>query len=140
MKLASLCIAVAAALCSCASPPPLADPAVITGAVRYEERGWLPWGSVTVVELVDLDVPPGRVSTIARATVRRTVQPIPFSIAYDAARIDPSRAYGLTATISSPNQVLFGTPEPVPVLTGGAPVDSVDVLVKGGSVPLIFER
>ena len=53
-------------LTACASAPPLADPAVIRGVVRYEERGWLPWGSVTVVQLVDLDVPPGEPRTIAR--------------------------------------------------------------------------
>jgi len=127
-------------LTACASAPPLADPAVISGVVYYEERGWLPFGSVTVVTLADLDGPHDTSRILGRATVRRTVQPIPFSITYDAARIDPAHAYGISASITGPNRVLFGTPEPVRVLTGGAPVDNIDVLVHGSAVPLIFDR
>lgn len=140
MKPGPIAIATLLVLGACATLPPPEDPAVLSGIVLWEEPGWLPWGSVTVVTLVDLDGPPDNSRILGRTTVRRTNKPIPFSITYDASRIDPEREYGVTATITSPNRVLFGTPEPVPVLTRGALADNVEIIVQGSSVPLIFER
>lgn len=105
-------------------PPPAADVAsTITGTVAYRERMALPPDAE--VEVWVTDTSPGLVTMaiLAQATVVAAGRqvPIPFTLTVDPARVEAAHTYGIRAVIKSGGQVLFQTPEPVPVLTGGQP-------------------
>ena len=107
--------------------------AVVEGAVVYRERMMLPPDAEVEVQLQDIS------RADAMATVMASVQfkatggpPYPFSIAYDTRRIDPRMRYGLRATISVGEQLMFTTTEYIDPFAG----NPLEVLVQRVAEPV----
>ena len=111
---------------------PLPGTATLTGSVVYRQRIALdPAAEVTVtlqdVSRVDAPAVP-LASTTFKAEGRQV--PLPFSLTYEPARIDERMTYSLAARIQKDGELLWSTDAHVPVLTRGAPRDSVAVRVE----------
>lgn len=90
----------------------------LSGTVTYRERVVLP--ADARLELGLLDARGVTVADTSLATGREP--PIPFRMQIPAARIDTAAAYYLTARLDAGRgRQVWSTPEPVPVLTRGAP-------------------
>lgn len=107
--------------------------AVLEGAVVYRERMMLPPDAEVEVQLQDIS------RADAMATVMASVQfkaaggpPYPFSIAYDTRRIDPRMRYGLRATISVGDRLMFTTTEYIDPFAG----NPLEVLVQRVAEPV----
>jgi putative lipoprotein len=112
------------AACALGCPAPEDD---VTGVVTYRERIALPPSGVKVV--VRLKDTAG--GTLEWLTLTDPGQvPIPFRLEYAIHKIEAGRSYGLDATISIDGVVAWATPEPVRVITGGAPVRDVEVVLR----------
>lgn len=113
---------------SSGAPVPLTG--VLTGTASYRERIALLPGSVVRVSLEDVDLGDAPSAVIATtAVVPERQVPVPFTLAYDAARIVPSHRYALRAQIESANgQRLWATTERYGVITQGNP-DHVDLVL-----------
>jgi uncharacterized lipoprotein YbaY len=57
--------------------------------------------------------------------------PVAFEIGYDAATIDPNKAYIIDARVIDNNELTFRAADGVPVLTQGAPVNDVEIPMVG---------
>jgi uncharacterized lipoprotein YbaY len=91
----------------------------VEGAVTYRQRTALTPEAVVFVDLRDAGSPP-EVPPLARARVTEPGQvPVAFSLTYDPASLDPSRAYALSARISDRGELRFVTEKPVPLPTAG---------------------
>ena len=101
----------------------------LTGTVSYLERIALDPAAVIAVELQD--VSSGQPVVVAQAEVPAEGRqvPIPFELAYDPATIDPANTYLLYGRILQGGVAVFATQAGVPVLTGGAPTGSVELLL-----------
>jgi putative lipoprotein len=90
----------------------------------------LPEGAVLRVLLLDIDAPDVPDWIVARS--ERPVEgqvPLDFSLGYDPHAIVEAVRYGVAAELLVEGEVWFATPEPVPVLTQGAP-DRVDLVLR----------
>ncbi len=120
-----------------APPPPSSTAALpvlktISGEVFYRERLMLPSDAELTVTLVRLGGSGGTV--IAKSTVRPRQQvPIPFELEYGTADINRGASYGLEVEITRRDEVVFVLPEPVPVITGGAPETGLKLLLRRNS-------
>jgi uncharacterized lipoprotein YbaY len=104
-----------------ATLPAPARAGTVTGTAAYRERIALPPDAVLEVTLEDVSRADAPAEVIARARVEPRGQvPIPFSIEYDAARIDPGRRYSVRARVVVGEKLLFTSTTVNPVLTGGA--------------------
>ncbi len=120
-------------------PQPTPSPTVtlpvlktISGEVFYRERLRLPSDAELTVTLVRLGGSGGRV--IAKSTVRPRQQvPIPFELEYGTADINRGASYGIEVEITRRDDVVFVLPEPVPVITGGAPETGLKLLLRRNS-------
>lgn len=54
---------------------------------------------------------------------------------YDPARIDPNRLYTVQANISVGGQIRYSTNQVYRVITGGAPVSDVNIMLVGFRLP-----
>ncbi len=73
----------------------------ITGSVSYRERIALPPGSAIRVTLEDVSLADAPAAIIAEATLRPERQvPIPFTLRYDPAQVNPAHRYAVRAQIS----------------------------------------
>lgn len=100
--------------------PALAETVTITGTVTYRERIALPGNAHLSVSLVAL--PSGQNLANASAAIPDQGQP-PLAFSLNVHRPLAVGLYGLRAEIRSDGQVLFRSPEPVPVDPGaGIPV------------------
>jgi putative lipoprotein len=110
---------------------PVPGTATLTGAVFYLQRIALPEGaevSVTLQDVTRADAPAVEIaSTTVKAEGRQV--PIPFTLAYEPAKIDPSKRYSLAARISNEGELLWISDAHTQVLTQGAPADSIRVKV-----------
>lgn len=118
------------------SPTPA--PSLVAGSVTYRERMALPADATVDVWITDIG--PGLVAQaiLAEATVQAAGRqvPLPFEVRIDPTRVQATRPYGLRAVIRTGGQVLFETPQPVPVLTQGAPTTVTVMLTRvGGDAP-----
>lgn len=89
-----------ASLAACATAPNPGS-VTLTGTATYRERIALPPDSRLVVTISDVSLADAPSTTIAEtevATAGRQV-PLPFSLAYDPARIEPRRTYAVSARI-----------------------------------------
>lgn len=78
-----------------------------------------------------VDVTRSDADVLAESTYTRLGRgPIPVMLRYDAKAIDQGRAYALRAEIRVDKQLTHANREEVPVLTGNAPSDDVDVPVE----------
>jgi putative lipoprotein len=108
---------------------------MVRGTVAYRERMALPPDAE--IEAWITDTSPGIQvqAVLGRATVGANGRqvPIPFEIEVDPARVAASHTYGIRAAIRSRGTTLFETPEPVPVLTQGAPSEVQLLLQRAAS-------
>ena len=104
----------------------------LTGRVTYRTRAALPPGAIIDVRLLDvsrLDAPAavrGRVEIVTRGEQ----VPVPFAVGYDADVIDPAHRYTVQATITVDGRVAYRTTTAHVVLTSGAPVKDIEVVVQ----------
>ena len=107
----------------------MAELATIEGQATYRERMAVRPGVVLEVELLDIsraDAPSERLALI-RIKAQGQV-PIPFTLHYDPAMIQPNRTYAVTAKLIFEGKVIFRSDTVQRVLTRGAP-DSVEILM-----------
>lgn len=106
----------------------------VSGTVTIDQLKTLPRGLSLVVKLVDF-TDPASVPVVVAESTQPASQVLPLSVAqvYDPAQIDANRSYGLQVALQAETLVLYGTDQPVPVLTGGAPRSGLQIeLVRGG--------
>ncbi len=105
--------------------------AALTGTVTYFQRVALTPEAVVQIELKDVSRADADAPAIAKQILRPGGKqvPLPFSLDYDPAEIQPGRAYALSARITDRGQLAFVTDTKVPVLTGGAPTNAEIVVV-----------
>jgi len=101
----------------------------LAGTVTYLERVAIAPDAVITVDLHNASA--GTMDVIATQTINADGRqvPIPFELPYDAATIDPSGTYLLSARISQGGVTIFASQSGVPVLTHGAPTSNVEILV-----------
>jgi uncharacterized lipoprotein YbaY/heat shock protein HslJ len=105
---------------------------VLTGTVTYQERVALPPGSIIEVQLQDVSRADAPATVIASQTITTTGEnvPIPFTLTYDPAEIDPRFTYALSVRITVEGQLRWINTEHDGVLTRGAPLTGVEVVVQ----------
>jgi putative lipoprotein len=104
---------------------------VITGTVTYRNRSALPPTAVIEVTLQDVSLADAPAKVISTQTIEAGGQQPPFAyeLAYDPAQIDPRNTYSVSARITEGGELLFISDTFNPVLTRGAPLTDVDILV-----------
>lgn len=104
---------------------------VLTGTVTYFQRIALPSGSVIEVRLQDVSRADVAAEVIADQTITTMGEnvPIPFTLTYDPAQIDPRNTYALGVRINVDGQLQWINTEHHGVLTRGAPMTGVEVVV-----------
>lgn len=102
----------------------------VSGSVSYLQRIALPPNAVVVVKLQDVSRMDVAADTIAEQTINTNGRqvPIPFTLTYDPAKINPKGRYAVTASILIDGQLRWRNTTQYPVLTQGAP-SQVDVRV-----------
>jgi putative lipoprotein len=114
----------------CKLDKPLNEGAV-TGTVSYLQRMALPPNAVIQVQLFDVSLADAAAKEIARQTInlgQRQV-PIPFTLNFDTAKIDPKHSYSISARITVDGVLRFTSDPSYPVLTNGKP-SQVDLILK----------
>lgn len=103
----------------------------VTGTVSYRERIALPPSSVIRVTLEDVSLADVPATVIAETTLRPDRQvPIPFTLSYDPARIDPAHRYAVRAQITDADgRLRWTTMEYYGVLTQKNP-EHVELIVR----------
>ena len=107
----------------------MAELAKIEGTASYRERVALRPGAVLEIELLDIsraDAPSDRLASVRLRPEGQV--PLLFTLHYDAAMIEASHNYAVTAKLLDGAEVLFRSTTVHPVLTRGAG-DSVDILM-----------
>jgi uncharacterized lipoprotein YbaY len=104
---------------------------VITGTVTYRNRGALPPTAVLEVSLQDVSLAdaPAKVISTQRIEAGGKQAPFAYELFYDPAQIDPRMTYSVSARITEGSELLFISDTMIPVLTRGAPMTDVDILV-----------
>jgi putative lipoprotein len=104
--------------------------ATLTGTVAYRERVALPPDAVAEISLIDATVQDAAAPVVAKATVPSEGKqvPLPFSLRYDASKIDKTHLYTARATIKGGGQILFTTDQVRGVITQGNPTH-VDLML-----------
>jgi putative lipoprotein len=94
--------------------------APVRGTATYRERIALPANAVFEATLEDVSRAGAPAELIARVRNEQPGNPpIPFTIAYDAGRIDQRRSYAVRARILVDDRLWFTTDQNYPVLTAG---------------------
>lgn len=105
--------------------------ALLTGSVLYRERIALPPDAEVAITLQDVsraDAPAVELASTTFNSEGRQV-PLPFTLTYEPGKIDPAATYSLAARISNAGELLWISDAHTPVLTRGAPMDSIEVRV-----------
>lgn len=107
-------------------------PGVLTGVVIYRQRIALPAGAVVNVQLQDVSRADAAATVIAEQTITTTGEqvPIPFELTYDPAEIDERFTYAIGVRITIEGQLAWINTSQHGVLTRGAPVTDVEVIVE----------
>ena len=109
----------------------------IRGTLSYaEEIAMAPETTVTV-RLLDVSKADAAASVIAETVFHKPGKPpVPFSISYDANKIEPGHRYSLKAELKEQKRLMFISDSAYPVLEGGEqpPVDIVLAHVPGGNL------
>jgi len=117
--------------------PPVAPAAGrITGTVNLPQRVALPPDAVVLVRLQDVFLPDAPSPFLAeyKTTVGRRRVPIPFTLKFDPAKIDPKHPYAVEASILVHNQLRFTNDTAYLVLTEGRPA-KIDMLLVAVDAP-----
>ncbi len=102
----------------------------VSGTLAIRERVALPNNSVVTVQIAQLSS--GSVSQVVaeqRFTTNGAQPPFRYTISYDPARIDQNAQYTIQANISVDGQVRFTTASIYRVITGGAPITNVNIVL-----------
>lgn len=105
--------------------------ATLNGTVAYLARVALPPGAEIQVQLQDTSRADARAEVLAEQIIVTTGEqvPIPFQLVYNPAEIVENHTYSLSVRITINGQLRFINTTHIPVLTGGAPADNVEVIV-----------
>ncbi len=109
---------------ACSSASAQAASTQVTGTVAYRERMALPSDAVINIQLLDTSVADVAAQTVAEALINAEGRqvPVPFTLSYDPAQIDPAHRYSVRATIrSGDGMLMFSSTQAYPALTHGAP-------------------
>jgi len=119
--------------CHMTSSFPVAAPATnaITGTVSYRQDISLPPDAVVVIHLQDVYLPDAPSPFLAefKTTVGQRNLPIPFTLKFDPAKIDPNHPYVVEASILVHEHLRFTNDTAYPVLTKGNPANVDMILV-----------
>ena len=147
--IAFLTVAIVLVLAGCRrapeTPAPAGDPsagaaadtstvpgtALMSGSVFYLQRIALPPDaevSVTLQDVSRADAPAVELASTTFQSEGRQV-PLPFTLTYEPGKIDAAATYSLAARISNAGELLWISDAQTPVLTRGAPMDSIEVRV-----------
>lgn len=113
-------------------------PSAISGTLTYLDRTLLPANAVVTVQIAEVPSAgsAGQVIAEQRFTTNGAQPPFRYSVTFDPARIDQSRAYTVQANITVGGQTRYTTNRVYRVITGGAPVNDVNItLVASGRLP-----
>jgi putative lipoprotein len=104
---------------------------VVTGTVSYLVRMALPPTAVILVQLRDVSLgdAPAKVIAEEKITLGDRQVPVPYSLSFDATKIEQGHAYSVNAQIRVDGELLFISDKAYPVVTRGNP-SHVDVIVK----------
>ena len=105
---------------------------VLTGTVTYLQRIALPAGSVIEVSLRDVSLQDVAATEITSQTITTACEqvPVPFELNYDPAQIDSRMSYALNVRITIEGQLRWINTEQIAVLTQGAPLTGIEVVVQ----------
>lgn len=104
--------------------------ATLTGTVTYLQRIALPEGAIVTVQLVDVSLADAPATVLAEQTITTTTQvPIPFTLEFNPADIQPNHTYAVQARIEVDGQLQWITTTQYPVLTNGAPSENIEIIV-----------
>lgn len=96
-----------------------AEARTLRGNVVYRERMLLPPGAVVSVKLLDISLADAPARTIAETLITDAkASPIPYTLRFDSAQIEPRRTYALQARIEQGDRLLFITTTRHTVLAG----------------------
>jgi putative lipoprotein len=103
----------------------------ITGTVSYRQHLNLPRDAVVVIHLQDVYLPDAPSPFLAefKTTVGQRHVPIPFTLKFDPAKIDPNHPYVVEASILVHEHLRFTNDTAYPVLTKGNPANVDMILV-----------
>jgi putative lipoprotein len=101
----------------------------LTGTVTYLLRVALPENAVLQIQLQDVSLQDVAATVLAEQTIETKGQqvPIPFSLSYDVAKLEPNRIYALSVRITVAGKLRWINDEQVRVLSGGYPSNNVGV-------------
>jgi uncharacterized lipoprotein YbaY len=107
----------------------------ITGTVSYRQHLNLPRDSVVVIRLQDVYLPDAPSPFLAefKTTMGQRHVPIPFTLKFDPAKIDPNHPYVVEASILVHEHLRFTNDTAYPVLTKGNPSNIDIILVPVGA-------
>lgn len=113
------------------TPVPVAGSGVLTGTINAAQSITLTAGAEMVVKLLDVSA-----TDASQVVVEQTINagdrqlPVPFTLNYDAARIDASHYYMLLVTISVNGELRWFNPQAVWALTYGNAAGNITVMVQ----------
>lgn len=115
-----------------AAPVPPATTSAVTGTVTKLDRSALPPTAVVTVRLQDTSRAGAPAITIAEQIIPLNGQqlPVPFSLSYDPAKIDPRFTYTVRAIIEDGGKLIYTSTQAYPVITRDAPTSNVEIQVQ----------
>ncbi|NTU79907.1 MAG: hypothetical protein HGA45_10965 [Chloroflexales bacterium] len=135
MKVARVALAFVAALLLLAIPGLVGaqGTAAVSGTLSYRDRVSIPANAVVTVQIAEVPTAgrAGQVIAEQRFTTNGAQPPFRYSIAYDPARIDAAKQYTAQSNISVGGQVRYTTNTVYRVITQGAPVSDVNMVLAG---------
>ena len=127
-------VLIGAMLAATLAIPVIAATGHVTGTLTIKETIALSGDAVAVVTVVDLAAAPDAGAIIAEQRIDGVGEiPVPFSVPYDPARVNPKHPYGLFATLIDGSKS-WQNPQGTAVLTGG-PTDGVAVALVAVGTP-----
>jgi len=108
-----------------------AGAANVSGNVQIPAGSTVPSGAVVQVELRDVSRADAAAMLIGSKSIRDAAGKgtVPFSVAYDTAKINQGNTYAVSARITQKGKLLFINDTQIPVITRGSPVKDVSVPV-----------
>jgi putative lipoprotein len=113
-----------------------AEARTISGKVVYRERMMLPPGAVIEIKLLDVSLADAPAKTISETRITDAkASPIPYTLRYDSAQIEPRRTYALQARIQQGDRLLFINTTRHAVFAGGKDDGEIQVEHVAAQVP-----
>lgn len=103
--------------------------AKLAGTVSYREKIVLPQGSEIVAQIRDVTSGQPQVVAETKITTQGENVPVPFIINYNPMKISKDRSYDVYATIAVDGQIKWVNIDYTPLLEGGSPKTSVDLML-----------